>query len=72
MLYTLDDLTAVRKAKVALIAGTRVGQVTIMGQVIRYEATTFDAMTKLESQIIKELKPKRRKSVSLIYDRGLG
>jgi hypothetical protein len=71
MLYTQDDLSAVRKAKMALIAGTRVGQVTIMGQVIRYEATTYEAMTKLENQIIKSLTPRRRKSVSLIYDRGL-
>ena len=71
MSYTKEDLLAVRKAKVALISGARIGQVTIMGQVIRYEATTYDAMTKLESQIVKALTPNRRRSVTLVYERGV-
>ncbi len=71
MSYTQADLTAVRKAKVALATGTLIGQVTIMGQVVKYQETTLKAMTTLESQIVKALTPKRRRSVSLIYDRGL-
>lgn len=70
-MYTKDDLTAVRKAKLDLVTGKRIGQVTIMGQVIRYQETSLENMTTLESQIIKSLKRKNRvKNVSLIYDKG--
>lgn len=70
-MYTKEDLTAVRKAKIDLAQGTRIGQVTIMGQVIRYESTTMADLTKLENQIIKSLRPKRIKNVTLQYDKGL-
>lgn len=75
MSYTQADLLAVRQAKVALTAGSLIGQVTVMGQVIKYQETTFSAMTEMENQIIKALnqasKTKRRRSVTLHYDRGL-
>ena len=71
MSYTRDDLAAVRQAKVALTTGTLIGQVTIMGQVIKYQETTLAAMTTMESQIIRSLRRNRRRSVSLQYDRGV-
>ncbi len=71
MSYTRDDLTAVRQAKKDLVFGKRVGQVTVMGQTIRYDSVTLEEMTQLESQIIKALTPKRIKHVSLVSSKGL-
>ena len=71
MSYTIDDLTAVRQAKKDLVTGNRIGQVTIMGQVIRYESVTLAEMTSLESQIIKALKPKRIKQVTPITSKTI-
>lgn len=71
MSYTLDDLAVVRKAKLDLAAGKRLKSVIVMGQDISYESCSLAAMTLLESQIIKVLKPKRIKHVYIKYDRGL-
>lgn len=75
MSYTEADLLAVRKAKVDLSTGNRIGQVTIMGQVIRYESTTIESMTTLETSIIKVLNKaksqNRIRQVALKYDRGV-
>ena len=69
-MYTKEDLLAVRKAKIALASGTRIGQVTVMGQVIRYESVTLKDLSTLESEIVKAIKPKRIRHVSLQYDKG--
>lgn len=71
MSYTTTHLTMVREAKLKLAEGKRIGQVTIMGQVIRYETVTMAELTKLESQIIRQLKTKRIKNVTLQFDRGV-
>ena len=70
MSYTKDDLTAVRKAKVDLALGKRIGSVKVMGQDISYESCSLASMTTLENQIIKSLRPKRIRNVTLQYDRG--
>jgi len=71
MSYTQTDLIAVRQAKVKLSLGERVRKVTIMGQVLEYADCTMADMNKLENQIIKALRPKRIRQVSLHYDRGI-
>ncbi|NQY62642.1 MAG: hypothetical protein HRT38_02775 [Alteromonadaceae bacterium] len=71
MPYTFDDLAAVRQAKLDLALGKRLKSVMVMGQDISYESCSLASMTLLESQIIKALKPRRIKHVSLQYDRGL-
>lgn len=71
MSYTSTDLIAVRQAKIKLSNGERVKKVTIMGQVIEYADCTMSEMNKLENQIIKAIKPKRIRQVSLQYDRGI-
>jgi len=70
MSYTQADLSAVRKAKLDLTNGIRVKRVTIMGQIIEYADCTMADMNKLESQIIKAIRPKRIRQVSLQYNRG--
>ncbi|MGK0269496.1 MAG: hypothetical protein ACI88H_000127 [Cocleimonas sp.] len=71
MSYTKADLIAVRQAKVKLSAGERVKKVTVMGGLMEYADCTMAEMTKLENQIIKALRPKRIRQVSLQYDRGI-
>lgn len=69
--YTQQDLIDIRAAKKKLAKGERVGQATIMGQVIRFETVTMAELDRFERQLIRALKRKRPRNITLISDKGL-
>lgn len=61
MSYTSDDLAAVRKAKVDLVSGKRVGQVTVRGRTIRYQESSLSEMQALETEILSAINRRPRR-----------
>jgi len=55
MAFSSTDLTSVETAIKAIIAGSRVVEVTVAGKTTRYQAPQIEALLKLRDQITTEL-----------------